>query len=380
MAHPVRPDEYHEINNFYTATVYEKGAEVDPHAAHAARRRRLSPAAWTSTSSATTARPSPATTSCRRCRTRSGVDLAQFRAGTRRPARRWSPCAAATTRRRATYTLGRRAERAAATGSRRRSAASHPARDRPRRTRRPRPAAAPRRRADCRGARRASSSSTARRAALRVRRRRRRAGAVAAARLFGAGASSAYDYDDERSRCSRRTTATPSTAGTRRSACSPTRSCASRHAHRGGAPLAAAAGARARGPATRSATTRADPSLLALALATARRRRMSRRSNRSIDPDGIVAAIRYIERALAASLRDDFVERLSALPAPRSLRVGARTGGQRSLANRACAIWARSTTMPRTRSLIGAVRHRRQHDRFDRRARRAARLAVAGAR
>ncbi len=28
MAHPVRPDNYIEINNFYTATVYEKGAEV----------------------------------------------------------------------------------------------------------------------------------------------------------------------------------------------------------------------------------------------------------------------------------------------------------------------------------------------------------------
>jgi len=28
MSHPVRPDEYSEINNFYTATVYEKGAEV----------------------------------------------------------------------------------------------------------------------------------------------------------------------------------------------------------------------------------------------------------------------------------------------------------------------------------------------------------------
>jgi aminopeptidase N len=28
MAHPVRPDEYLEIDNFYTATVYEKGAEV----------------------------------------------------------------------------------------------------------------------------------------------------------------------------------------------------------------------------------------------------------------------------------------------------------------------------------------------------------------
>jgi aminopeptidase N len=27
-AHPVRPDEYHEVNNFYTPTVYEKGAEV----------------------------------------------------------------------------------------------------------------------------------------------------------------------------------------------------------------------------------------------------------------------------------------------------------------------------------------------------------------
>jgi aminopeptidase N len=28
MAHPVRPDSYQEISNFYTATVYEKGAEV----------------------------------------------------------------------------------------------------------------------------------------------------------------------------------------------------------------------------------------------------------------------------------------------------------------------------------------------------------------
>ena len=28
LAHPVRPDQYQEINNFYTATVYEKGAEV----------------------------------------------------------------------------------------------------------------------------------------------------------------------------------------------------------------------------------------------------------------------------------------------------------------------------------------------------------------
>ena len=28
MAHPVRPSAYVEINNFYTATVYNKGAEL----------------------------------------------------------------------------------------------------------------------------------------------------------------------------------------------------------------------------------------------------------------------------------------------------------------------------------------------------------------
>ena len=28
LAHNVRPETYHEINNFYTATIYEKGAEV----------------------------------------------------------------------------------------------------------------------------------------------------------------------------------------------------------------------------------------------------------------------------------------------------------------------------------------------------------------
>ncbi len=28
LAHPVRPESFLEINNFYTATVYEKGAEL----------------------------------------------------------------------------------------------------------------------------------------------------------------------------------------------------------------------------------------------------------------------------------------------------------------------------------------------------------------
>ena len=57
MAHPVRPDSYVEINNFYTATVYDKGAEVVRMYATHARQGRLPHAAWTSTSSATTARP-----------------------------------------------------------------------------------------------------------------------------------------------------------------------------------------------------------------------------------------------------------------------------------------------------------------------------------
>lgn len=28
LAHPVRPESFVEINNFYTTTVYEKGAEI----------------------------------------------------------------------------------------------------------------------------------------------------------------------------------------------------------------------------------------------------------------------------------------------------------------------------------------------------------------
>src|SRR3546814_7806571 len=28
LAHPIRPDSYQEISNFYTATIYNKGAEI----------------------------------------------------------------------------------------------------------------------------------------------------------------------------------------------------------------------------------------------------------------------------------------------------------------------------------------------------------------
>ena len=79
MAHPVRPDSYAEINNFYTATVYEKGAEVIRMQHTLLGDASASVAAWICTSNDTTARRSPATISCRRCRTASGIDLAQFR-------------------------------------------------------------------------------------------------------------------------------------------------------------------------------------------------------------------------------------------------------------------------------------------------------------
>lgn len=41
MAHPIRPDSYQEIDNFYTSTVYEKGAEVIRHAPDASGQGHL---------------------------------------------------------------------------------------------------------------------------------------------------------------------------------------------------------------------------------------------------------------------------------------------------------------------------------------------------
>jgi aminopeptidase N len=38
MAHPIRPDSYQEINNFYTVTVYEKGSEKNSHASYSVGR------------------------------------------------------------------------------------------------------------------------------------------------------------------------------------------------------------------------------------------------------------------------------------------------------------------------------------------------------
>ena len=78
MAHPIRPRRYIEINNFYTAHRLPEGRRGHPHAPDPDRRRRLPARAWTSTSSATTARRSPARTSSAAMADASGRDLAQF--------------------------------------------------------------------------------------------------------------------------------------------------------------------------------------------------------------------------------------------------------------------------------------------------------------
>jgi aminopeptidase N len=52
LAHPVRPRRYREINNFYTATVYEKGSEVIRMLAKTLIGDEAFRAAWTSISTA----------------------------------------------------------------------------------------------------------------------------------------------------------------------------------------------------------------------------------------------------------------------------------------------------------------------------------------
>ena len=100
LAHPVQPRHYIQIDNFYTATVYNKGAEGGAH-----DRRRIvgrdgvPQAAWTSISSATTTRPSRSRISSRRCRTRTASISRASGAGTTRPARPRSRSRIATTRR-----------------------------------------------------------------------------------------------------------------------------------------------------------------------------------------------------------------------------------------------------------------------------------------
>ena len=202
-------------------------------------------------------------------------------------------------------------------------------------------------------ARRACSSSREPSQTLPVRRRRPPPGAVAAARLLGAGASGVRLRRRKRARVARRARQRrrqPLGCG---AAPVRQRDPAPRASHRDGAaaPLPPMLGARRRRSC--SATARA---IRALHRPRARDRptpRMSRRWNRSIDPEGVIgrARIHYIERALAASLRDDFVDayrhfRLRVAYAPSTGQAGPRKPGQPMPALSA----ARSTTMPRMRS------------------------------
>ena len=97
LAHPVRPESYIEINNFYTATVYEKGAEV-VRMIQTLLGPALSARAWISTSSATTARPRPSRTSWRASPRCPGATSRSSSSGTARRARRSSSARWRTTR------------------------------------------------------------------------------------------------------------------------------------------------------------------------------------------------------------------------------------------------------------------------------------------
>ncbi len=106
MAHPIRPESYIEINNFYTSTVYEKGAEVI-RMIHTL----IGPAAFRKGMDLYFARHDGNAVTCEdfiaAMEDASGVDLGQFRhwysqAGTPKVTARWSHDAAA---RRLTLTL-----------------------------------------------------------------------------------------------------------------------------------------------------------------------------------------------------------------------------------------------------------------------------------
>jgi aminopeptidase N len=78
MAHPIRPESFIEISNFYTATVYKKGAEVVRMIHTLIGARAISAPAWISISSATTARRSRCEDFVAAMQDASGVDLGLF--------------------------------------------------------------------------------------------------------------------------------------------------------------------------------------------------------------------------------------------------------------------------------------------------------------
>ena len=98
LAHPVRPDSYIAIDNFYTPTVYEKGAEICRmlHRMVGAEgfRRGMDCYIARHDNQAVTIEDF-----VRAIGDGAGTDLSPFLAGTPRPARRTSPPTTTTTRR-----------------------------------------------------------------------------------------------------------------------------------------------------------------------------------------------------------------------------------------------------------------------------------------
>ena len=204
MAHPVRPDEYQEINNFYTATVYEKGAEVIR-----MQHTLLGPAAFRRGMDLYFERHDGQAVTCddfvQAMQDASGLDLTQFK--------RWySQAGTPVVRRRGPLRRGGedlhargRAGGVAVARPARQGAVSHPAGHRPARTGRRRPAVARRRRprrADDARARRALARASCSGSSTCRRRRCRRC-----LRGFSAPVRLDFAYSDASSRSSPRTTA-----------------------------------------------------------------------------------------------------------------------------------------------------------------------------
>ncbi len=129
LAHPVRPDSYIEISNFYTATVYNKGAELI-RMFHTV----LGPDKFRAGTDLYFERHDGEAATCddfvRRWRTRSGVDLSPSRSGTARPARRKSKRGSSMTRQSRTATLHLEQHVPPTPGQARQAADADPAPDR----------------------------------------------------------------------------------------------------------------------------------------------------------------------------------------------------------------------------------------------------------
>ncbi len=91
MAHPIRPDMVIEMNNFYTLTVYEKGAEVSA-CCTPCWVKKTSRKGCSCTLNAMTAAPPPATISCRRWKMPLTSTCRTSASGTASPVRQSSPC------------------------------------------------------------------------------------------------------------------------------------------------------------------------------------------------------------------------------------------------------------------------------------------------